>query len=87
MYNIAYIPLFKDFLANLKEVNMRNYMTLKLHEPKFISFSCDSNLSDFLPLIHNEYNTIFSNSPYLSNKTINVLFNHNDFMKIDKVAL
>lgn len=72
MYNIAYIPLFKDFLANLKDVDMKNYMTLKLNEVKFQYFSSESNLSDYLPLIHNEYNTIFSNSPYLNYKNINL---------------
>jgi hypothetical protein len=81
MYNEAYIPQLKDFLAKLKDINMRDYSKVKLYEIKFPYFTYENNLSDNLPIIHNEYNTIFSNSPYLSNiKSTNTICNSNDLL-------
>lgn len=71
MYNETYIPYFKEFLAKIKEINMRDLETEKLFEPRYPCLTIDNKLSDILPFLHNEYNTIFSNSPYLNNNNSN----------------
>lgn len=81
MYNEAYIPQLKDFLAKLKEINLRDFSKVKLYDSKFPYFASENSLSDNLPMIHNEYNTIFSNSPYLNNnQSNNQLSNSNDLL-------